>query len=165
MVRLDATAQSTNIPVIIAAQLKRETNSPLDLYNQYIADSGWIERKASEILLMWSNKEKCKGEGTEKTLKRVKEEIDEDLGEKILLGSGGKLYLKLTKSRVIPSGSHAIIPINGNTGRVGEPKKRGEATQQEMIFFSPSIYDNDKVDTEKQKPYRDNDKDGEELPF
>ena len=166
MVRLDATAQSTNIPVIIAAQLKRETNSPLDLYNQYIADSGWIERKASEILLMWSNKEKCKGEGTEKTLKRVAEEIDKDLGEEIRLGSGGKLYLKLTKSRVIPSGSHAIIPINGNTGRVGEPKKRGEAQQQEILYISPSIYDNDKVDTEKQKPYRkDNDKEGEELPF
>ena len=159
MVRLDATAQSTNIPVIIAAQLKRETNSPLDLYNQYIADSGWIERKASEILLIWSNKEKCKGKDSDKALKRVEEEIDKDLGEKILLGSGGKLYLKLTKSRVIPSGSHAIIPINGNTGRVGEPKKRGEATQQEIIYVADSIYN-------KQKPYRnDNDNEEDKLPF
>ena len=159
MVRLDATAQSTNIPVIIAAQLKRETDSPLDLYNQYIADSGWIERKASEILLIWSNKEKCKGKDSDKALKRVEEEIDKDLGEKILLGSGGKLYLKLTKSRVIPSGSHAIIPINGNTGRVGEPKKRGEATQQEIIYVADSIYN-------KQKPYRnDNDNEEDKLPF
>ena len=159
MVRLDATAQSTNIPVIIAAQLKRETDSPLDLYNQYIADSGWIERKASEILLIWSNKEKCKGKDSDKALKRVEEEIDKDLGEKILLGSGGKLYLKLTKSRVIPSGSHAIIPINGNTGRVGEPKKRGEATQQEIIYVTDSIYN-------KQKPYRnDNDNEEDKLPF
>ena len=39
MVRLDATAQSTNIPVIIAAQLKRETDSPLDLYNQYMTEA------------------------------------------------------------------------------------------------------------------------------
>ena len=175
MVRLDATAQRTNIPIIMAAQLKRETNSPLDLYNQYIADSGWIERKASEIILIWSNKETCKGEGTDKTLKRIDEEIEKDLGEKLELGRGGKLYLKLTKSRVFPSGSHAIVPINGNTGRVGDTtkKKRG-ATQTNLPIFDTiapgqsTTYDDNVVsDPEAQKPRR-KEKDIEEedgLPF
>ena len=167
MVRLDATAQKTNVPIILAAQLKRETNSPLDLYNQYIADSGWIERKASEILLIWSNKERCKGEsGTEKALKRIEEEIENDLNRKLELGEGGKLYFKLTKSRVLPSGSHAIVPINGNTGRVGEIKKQ-ELKQMEIFHTQApgsTIYDdNVEPDPESQKPFKGNKEDEEEI--
>ena len=160
MVRLDATAQKTNVPIILAAQLKRETNSPLDLYNQYIADSGWIERKASEILLIWSNKERCKGENPEKALTRIAEEIEKDLGKTLELGAGGKLYFKLTKSRVLPSGSHAIIPINGNTGRVGEKlePQQGEIFQEggsPLSKYMNTSYDNNaKIDPESQKPYR-----------
>ena len=172
MVRLDATAQRTNIPIILAAQLKRETNSPLDLYNQYIADSGWIERKASEILLIWSNMEKPKGEGAEKTLKRIEEDIEKDLGS-LELGRGGKLYFKLTKSRVLPSGSHAIVHINGNTGRVVEIKKR-ETAQAEIPLLKTHVPgqnkttydDNYESDPEKQKPLRtEREEDKEELPF
>ena len=174
MVRLDALAQRTNIPIILAAQLKRETNSPLDLYNQYIADSGWIERKASEILLIWSNKEKPKGEKVDNTLVKIADDIEADLGD-LKLGEGGKLYLKLTKSRVLPSGSHAIVPINGNTGRVGETKKR-EATQTEIPLMrtaapgqSRTTYDDNVVsDPEAQRPHRgrDNQKEeGDGLPF
>ena len=172
MVRLDATAQSTNIPVIVAAQLKRETNSPLDLYNQYIADSGWIERKASEILLIWSNKEGCRGEGRDKTLKRIAEEIEKDLGE-LGLGGEGKLYLKLTKSRFIPTGSHAIIPINTNTGKVGGQKKKEEPQQKKFfVVDSPAPGDEERrtikdnnayINTETQTPYRKDEDD--EAPF
>jgi DNA primase len=169
MVRLDATAQSTSVPIILAAQLKRETNSPLDLYNQYIADSGWIERKASEILLIWSNKERCKGEGTEKALKRIEEEIEKDLGKKLELGEGGQLYFKLTKSRVLPSGSHAIVPINGNTGRVGEKlePQQGEIFQEggsPLSRYMSTSYDNNvKIDPESQKPYRGSKDEEEEV--
>ncbi len=170
MVRLDATAQRTNVPIILAAQLKRETNSPLDLYNQYIADSGWIERKASEILLLWSNKERCKGDSTDKTLKRIEEEIEKDLNTKLELGTGGKLYFKLTKSRILPSGSHSVIPINGNTGRVGEPAKR-EGEQTTFILDTPvpkstTYDDNVEPDPDSQKPQRgERDKEEEALPF
>ena len=169
MVRLDATAQKTSVPIILAAQLKRETNSPLDLYNQYIADSGWIERKASEILLIWSNKERCKGENQEKTIDRIKNEIEKDLGKTLDLGEGGKLYFKLTKSRVLPSGSHAIIPINGNTGRVGEKlePQQGEIFQEGgsplSKFINTANDNNVKIDPEAQKPYRKSKDEEEEV--
>ena len=174
MVRLDALAQSTNLPIIMAAQLKRETNSPLDLYNQYIADSGWIERKSSEILLIWSNKERAKGEGNPQTIaKRIEEEIEKDLGA-LNLGTEGKLYVKLTKSRVTPSGSHAIVPISGAMGRVGEAKKP-EAKQKELfVLHTPApggtttYDDNVKPDPDSQRPYRGEREENEEegdLPF
>ena len=175
MVQLDATAQSTNVPIIAAAQLKRETDSPLDLYNQFIADSAWIERKASEILLIWSNKEKCKGDGAERAVKRIAEDIEKDLGA-LNLGTEGKLYVKLTKSRVIPSGSHAIIPISGSTGRVGDRKKRKAENKQGEIFVldtpvpgKPQPDDNAVIDPDSQKPYRaekdSGDEEREGLPF
>ena len=174
MVRLDALAQSTNLPLIMAAQLKRETNSPLDLYNQYIADSGWIERKSSEILLIWSNKERAKGEGNPQTIaKRIEEEIEKDLGA-LNLGTEGKLYVKLTKSRVTPSGSHAIVPIFGGTGRVGEAKKPETKQGELFVLHTPApgtatTYDNKvKPDPESQRPYRGEREEDEEkgdLPF
>ena len=175
MVQLDATAQRTNVPIIMAAQLKRETNSPLDLYNQFIADSAWVERKASEIVLIWSNKERAKGDGAEKTYKRISEEIEKDLGETLNLGTEGKLYLRLTKSRIIPTGSHSIIPISGSTGRVGDKNKRSEPKQKELFanggsplsdYMRTYYDDNATIDPESQRPQRrDREDDGDGLPF
>lgn len=153
MVALDAIAQRTNIPIILAAQLNREANSPLALYSKYIADSAWIERKASEILLIWSNAKKPE-EITPTTTKRIKEEIEEPLGN-LDLGGKGKLYVKLTKSRVIPSGSHAIIPIKGSTGRVGSTNGN-EDKEGITIIKTPALG--------QQKPYR-KDEEESELPF
>lgn len=109
MVEIDLIAQRRDFPVVMGAQLKRETASPLSMTNQDIADSGWIERKASEILLLWSSLEHTKND----TDGDVKRELPE-----LRIGEGGRLYAKLTKSRFIPKNSDAILPINGNTGRV-----------------------------------------------
>lgn len=127
MVMLDATAQRTHIPIILAAQLNREANSPLALYNQYIADSGWIERKASEIILIWSSHEDIDAKDADKVKKGIYNKIEEELEETFTLNTSGKLYFKLTKSRNFPKGSHAIVHINGNTGRVGDIKPEAPA--------------------------------------
>ena len=175
MVQLDLLAQRTNIPFVMAAQLNREANSPLALYNRFIADSAWIERKASEILLIWSNAKKIEGDDSKKVLERVKDEIEHDLGTFEIPGTG-KLYVRLTKSRIIPSGSHAIIPISGSTGRVGEKKQRREAIQTEIAIMrtaapgqSRTTYDdNAAIDPEAQKPYREDrekEEEGDGLPF
>lgn len=169
MVELDAIAQRTNIPIIMAAQLNKDASSPLALSNRSIADSSWIGRKASEILLIWSNTEKS----DDTKVDRMEKEIEKPLGEKLELGKGGKLYVKLTKSRMIPPGSHAIIPIKGSTGRVGETTKKEEPRQKEFLDGGSPLTnyknrstvadDNAVIDPEKQRPYR-GEEDGE-LPF
>ena len=114
MVELDMFSQRNNIPVIVAAQLKRETaDTPLMLTNQCIADSSWIERKSSEIIIIWSNKEKCKNDPKGQLTKKANEEIPG-----LDLGTGGQIFFVQTKSRVNPVGTTAILPINGNTGRI-----------------------------------------------
>ena len=158
MVTLDETAQRSGIPIIVAAQLNRDVLSPLYLYNQYIADSGWIERKASEIVLIWSNKEKCKKDpkGDEKV--RVADDIESRLGN-LNLGEGGKLYFKLTKSRVIPSGSDAIIPIDGNTGRVHSNITKREPQQTSFIVIGEEEPDTpQQPQQQNQKPVEGNSK-------
>lgn len=130
MVEIDRIAQKYEKPIILAAQLNRDTaDGPLTLSNQCIADSGWIERKASEILLMWSNKEVCKKDPDRKKTDHANEKI---LG--LNLGSGGKLYVTLTKSRYIPTGTSALLNIHGNSGAVEGNYKSPAPVQTQMDF-------------------------------
>ena len=135
MVTLDGIAQRSGIPIILGAQLRRDVNSPLDLFNQNIADSGWIERKASEIILLWSSTEKCKNDPRGDIARRVKEEIEDKIGS-LNLGEKGSIYFRVSKSREILKGSHAVISIDGNTGRVHSNIKP-EEPQQKDLFNTP----------------------------
>ena len=175
MVELDAIAQRTNLPVIMAAQLSREVVSPLDLYNQYIADSSWIEKKASEIILIWSNRFDCQDKSLkDKAAKqdRIKREIPE---LKIGDNESGQLFLKITKSRIIPIGSYAVVGIDPNTGRVkgnldevkAEQKRTQKPTQKKLFVVdepqkAEPIDDNVESDPELQKPFTRTDRDEEE---
>lgn len=136
MVELDMFSQRNNIPVIVAAQLKRETaDTPLMLTNQCIADSSWIERKSSEIIIIWSNKEKCKNDPKGQLTKKANEEIPG-----LDLGTGGKIFFIQTKSRINPVGTTAILPINGNTGRI-KGNYVTEDPQQEFEFKNDVVED------------------------
>lgn len=131
MVEIDLIAQEADLPIVLAAQLRRETSSPVTMANQDISDSGWIERKASEILLIWSNKERCKNDKEGKETDKANREISG-----LDLGTRGKLYAKLTKSRLNATGVDAILSINGNTGRV-RANYEAQPPRQEALPFTP----------------------------
>lgn len=132
MVEIDLIAQEADLPIILAAQLRRETGSPVTMANQDISDSGWIERKASEILLLWSNKERCKNDKEGKETDKANREI---VG--LELGTRGKLYAKLTKSRLNATGVDAVLTINGNTGRVKANYEAEPPRQENLPFYQP----------------------------
>ena len=166
MVELDAIAQRTNLPIIMAAQLSKEAVSPLDLYNQFIADSSWIGRKASEIILIWSNKFDIQAKGQKEKAEKEDRILREIPDFKIGDNNSGQLYLKITKSRFIPTGSYAIVNIDANTGRVKgnleevkEEYKRQKPVQTTMFKSNKpkeqTTYDNNvKIDVDNQRPYR-----------
>ena len=138
MVDIDILAQEANIPIIMGAQLNRDTKSIKHLFNQIISDSGWIERKASEILLIWSSKEKGTEEVTEKDLQELGAVRMTDKGLKTIeLGKDGELFLKLTKSRNIPTNTTTVLEINGNTGRVKGNVDRARITAEEQTLDLP----------------------------
>lgn len=114
LVDIEALAKQYDIPIVLAAQLRRESSdSPLTIDNQSFADSDWIGRKPHSILLLWSNQKTCFNDPTGAKAKAVEKELPD-----LHLGDGGKMYLKVTKSREIPTGIECILPINGNTGRL-----------------------------------------------
>ena len=114
LVEIEALAKQYDIPIVLAAQLRRESSdSPLTIDNQSFADSDWIGRKPHSVLLLWSNQKTCFNDPTEAKAKAVEKELPD-----LHLGEGGKMYLKVTKSREIPTGIECILPINGNTGRL-----------------------------------------------
>lgn len=114
LVEIEALAKQYDIPIVLAAQLRRESSdSPLTIDNQSFADSDWIGRKPHSVLLLWSNQKTCFNDPTEAKAKAVEKELPD-----LHLGDGGKMYLKVTKSREIPTGIECILPINGNTGRL-----------------------------------------------
>lgn len=129
-VLLDQVAQEYNIPIVVAAQLKAETESPLTMANQDIADSINISRKASEVLLLWSSKELPKRDTDGAKERSIKEKLGE-LG----IGQPGRLYARLTKSRLIPTGTQAFLTINGNTGRVSQPQPGQNNTDIARAIF------------------------------
>ena len=180
MVDIDILAQEANIPIVMGAQLNRDTKSLKNLCNQIISDSGWIERKASEILLIWSSKEK--GEPLEnKDLEELGAVKKTDKGwEPMKLGVDGELFLKLTKSRNVPTNITAVLNINGNTGRVtGNAERRitaeeqsldltdGEdSAQQEPVGIPlPPMPEPNPDDQYPKRGKYDNDEGGDGLPF
>ena len=162
MVELDTMAQKTKLPIVMGAQLSREAASPLELNNQCIADSSWIERKASEIVLVWSSTEKIRGKSVNE-IKDKKKKVEEEIPG-FEIGKPGKLYFLLTKSRIIPKNSTAVVDINSNTGKVSQklreqPKPKPQ--QKEITFNTAPAPGTEKVDDnnvvidpEAQRPYR-----------
>lgn len=137
-VSLDIIAQEESVPIVLAAQLKADVESPLTMRNQDIADSVNIPRKASEVLLIWSSAElpPKDRDGVEK--RRIEAELPQ-----LRIGERGVLYVKLTKSRLLPKGAQAFLTIHGNTGRVQgnaqptlqeQEQNQGEPSQSKFNF-------------------------------
>lgn len=171
MVELDLLAQKADIPIILGAQLSKEAISIKHLINQVIADSNWINRKASEIVLVWSSKEKGTETVSEKELIDMGATyIENGTRQTMVLGQEGKLYLKVTKSRNIPINSTAVVDICRNTGRVTgnitKPRNKAiDPLQTEMEYEeAPELPAASTLDTDKQRSYRAKEQE-DDLPF
>ena len=149
MVEIDLIAQNADLPIVMGAQLKRGENgsdSPLSLNNQALADSTWIEKKASEIILLWSNKEKPFNDPEGKKLKKIEEGAGDakqlkEIGFRIDKENGGQIYAVMTKSRYGLKNAASVLSIDGNTGRVWqqEPVKTKPISQQDRQPQQPQF--------------------------
>lgn len=131
MVSLDQFAQETDLPVVMGAQLRAQTKSPSSFTNQDIADSAWIGNKSSEVVLLWSNKEKAKGENGDKETEKINKDYPD-----LRLGEGGRILAVLTKSRQTQTGIYAVLDINGNTGRI-KGNRQEETSSTDSPLYAP----------------------------
>lgn len=137
-------AEEVSIPIVLAAQLNREAYSPLDMTSQNIAEAADIERSANTIILLWNSAFKptpqkssyyvSKKSKVQQTLAFSDEAKRIEGRNGFQIGTGGKIYAKVTKSREVAPNSDAVLDFNGSTGRIAgnhsEPQQ--EQPQEEI---------------------------------
>ena len=107
----------TGLPLIMAAQLNRETKSPLEMHNQNIAEAADIERIANTIVCLWNSDFDTLNKST--ITPEQRKWLKEQCG--ITLGEGGKIFAKLTKNRGGAVGLNVTLDYCGNTGVITDP--------------------------------------------
>lgn len=101
-----------SLPIVMAAQLNRDAASPLEMHAQNLAESADIERYANTILCLWNSSFKP----TTRSKAEDKELTDLQTRFNFTLGTGGKVYAKVTKNRGGVVGLEGTLDYNGNTG-------------------------------------------------
>lgn len=125
-------AEEASIPIVLAAQLNREAYSPLDMASQNIAEAADIERSANTIILLWNSdfypipQKSSYYKDKNGTLTDEAAELEGRNGFQI--GTGGKIYAKITKNRGAAPNMDAVLDFNGNTGKIrpNDPEQERE---------------------------------------
>jgi KaiC/GvpD/RAD55 family RecA-like ATPase/5S rRNA maturation endonuclease (ribonuclease M5) len=122
------------IPVVLAAQLRREAKTPLRMDNTQMAESSDIEKAANTIICLWNSKFEIKLYGEKTPTKDEKDEIAELEKKGFEIGKDGKLFALVTKMRGSRGvGMYSIFDYKGYCGKVVENYDT-EPQQQELPF-------------------------------
>ena len=124
-------ATELSLPIILAAQLNREAYSPLDMTSQNIAEAADIERSANTILLLWNSSFKPTPQKSSYYRSKDGDSLTEEAkkleSRGFNIGTGGKIYAKISKNRGGTPNMDAILDFNGNTGRISQNLDQAEA--------------------------------------
>ena len=131
-------AEETCLPIVLAAQLNRETYSPLDMTSQNIAEAADIERSANTIILLWNSSfsptpQKSSYYKSSKGEQTFSDEAQKLEGRGFQIGTGGKIYAKISKNRGAAPNIDAILDFNGNTGKIAENYTEPQPSQGDIF--------------------------------
>lgn len=122
-------AVQEKLPIVVAAQLNREANTPLDMASQNIAESADIERIANIVLCLWNSSFKpYKKNNNYGRWDSKKEEELSQLGFTID-SEERTLYAILSKNRGGAVSVESILKFDGNTGRITQKELPTQAEQ------------------------------------
>lgn len=131
---LRKTAIDLGLPMILAAQLNRETPNPTDMSEDNVADSADLTRYANTIVCLWNSAFDNVKDGKEKYLKSEDGIRLQARGFK--LGEGGQIFAKITKNRGGTPYIDTIFDFVTDTGCI----PRGKADQ---VTYGGSLLDDD----------------------
>ena len=123
---LNKAAKELDIPVILAAQLNRETPNPTDMSGNNIAESADITRYADTILLLWNSaksRDVRDGKGGGAAAYSSTEDGRRLAGMGFELGKPGKLYVSIVKNRNGAPNLEAVLDYVPETGEI-KPQQR-----------------------------------------
>lgn len=138
------------IPFVLAAQLNRETRSPLMLFNQNISDASDLEKSANLIICLWDSVQMAQDPTYYGIPGKAKPEDTYRL-ERMGFYAGGRkkyednpdatkttLYAKITKYRGEEVGLDAVFEWCKNTGKI-VPNIGKEQIQKNIEFDSEDL--------------------------
>lgn len=106
--------KETLTPVIVAAQLNRQTSSPVRMGANNIAESADLTRYAETIVCLWNS---AKSEDvTDNTFNEDSKEWRRLSSLGFVSGTPGAIYAKITKSKEGTSGLEGVFQFYGKTG-------------------------------------------------
>ena len=123
------------LPVVLAAQLNREANTPLRMNNTQMAESSDIEKAANTIVCLWNSNFKPKLYGGKEPSKEEKDEMDVLKKKDFVPGKDGKIFALVTKIRGSRGvGMYSIFTYNGYSGKVVENYNPEEEEGEQDLF-------------------------------
>ncbi len=134
---LNKTAISLQIPIVLSAQLNRETPSPTEMSGDNIAESADITRYANTILLLWDSAKSRDVRGGVSSYLQTQE--GGKLQEKgFYLGTPGKLYAVISKNRGGTPDVEALLEYVPETGKIPENDDipEGDRPQEKVDLFN-----------------------------
>lgn len=112
---LKKTAIRLHIPIVLGAQLNRQTPNPIDMSEDNVADSSNLTKFANTIVCLWnsaySNMAKPDDWDNNKEKKELKDEGFEP-------GKKGKLLAKITKNRRGTPNCRCVLNYDGDSGLI-----------------------------------------------
>ena len=123
------------LPVVLAAQLNREANTPLRMNNTQMAESSDIEKAANTIICLWNSNFKLKLYGGKEPNKEEKDEIKALENKGFVMGKEGKIFALITKTRGSRGvGMYSIFDYKGYAGKVVENYNPEEEEREQDLF-------------------------------
>lgn len=108
----EALAIELGIPIVMGAQLNRQTTDPVTMCSQNLAESTAIEQSSAKMVFLWNSTERARVDKESKELKDFADRTG------ITLGYAGQIYARLEKNRYGMRQAEAVFTFIPSTGEI-----------------------------------------------
>lgn len=147
-------ANELHIPIVMGAQLNRQTTDPVTMCSQNLAQSTSIEQSSGKMIFLWNSTERARVDKASEELNEWAKRTGITLGDR----TEHYLYARLEKNRLGIRQAEAVLNFDGNTGLIKQEKDsekeiiktwKENTNQTDQIYMPSPTSLNDKKDSKE----------------